>query len=183
MEKALAIWVKFQDRVIGPAASLMLIGCTLLALAEIFRRYVMGLSFEWQQDAVTFFILSGVYLYFCISQRHDDHLSVTVIPEVLRALGSRSQRAAQIIGIVAYIISFLFLLFVVWWGVPEVVDSMRYETRTESLAFPMWPFLTILLMGFAFMAVTTLFQAYRAMRRLLGLAVADQPPAPQEMAD
>ena len=62
MEKAYAIWRAFQDRYLERAAALLLVGCTLLALLEIFRRYVLGVSFEWQQDAVTFFTLSGVFL-------------------------------------------------------------------------------------------------------------------------
>ena len=73
MEKAYAIWRAFQDRVLGRIAALLLLGCTLLALLEIFRRYVFGVSFDWQQDAVVFFILSGVFLYFSISQRRDAH--------------------------------------------------------------------------------------------------------------
>jgi len=171
VEKAYSIWCAFQDRVLGRIAALLLIGCTLLALLEIFRRYALGLSFEWQQDAVTFFILSAVYLYFSVSQRHGEHLSVTVIPEVLEVVGPRARRAAEFIKLVAFILSFVFLLAVVWWGIPEVVDSVRYETRTESLAFPMWPFLAVLLLGFTLMAVTLFFQIYRGIHKLLGHTV------------
>ena len=89
MEQAYVVWRTFQDRIVGPAAALLLVGCTLLALVEIFRRYILGYSYEWQQDAVTFFTLSGVYLYFSISQRRDDHLMVTVVPEVLTAFNKR----------------------------------------------------------------------------------------------
>ena len=56
------------------------------------------------------------------------------------------------------IFSFLFLLLVLWWGLPEIEDSLKYETSTESLALPMWPFLVALFAGFAFMAVTMFFQ-------------------------
>ena len=48
MEKAYAIWRAFQDRLVAPVAALLLVGCTLLAILEIFRRYVFGVSFEWQ---------------------------------------------------------------------------------------------------------------------------------------
>jgi len=169
-------WCTFQDRVLGRVASLLLVGCTLLALAEIFRRYVLGYSFEWQADAVTFFILSGVYLYFSISQRHGEHLGVTVVIEVLDTLGPRARRAADVIRLIAHAISLIFLLAVVWWGIPEVVDSVRYESRTESLAFPMWPFLAVLLAGFGFMAVTIVFQVYRGYHKLRGRDVLVEPP-------
>ena len=66
MERAYAIWRALQDRFLAHAAALVLLGCTLLALLEVVRRYAFGMSFEWQQDAVTFFILSAVFLYFGI---------------------------------------------------------------------------------------------------------------------
>jgi TRAP-type C4-dicarboxylate transport system permease small subunit len=175
VEKAYAIWRAFQDRYLERAAALLLVGCTLLALLEIFRRYVLGLSFEWQQDAVTFFTLSGVFLYFGIAQRHGAHLSVTVLPEVLEALGPRARRVAEVVRLVALVISCLFLLAVVWWGIPEVRESAHYEGRTESLAFPMWPFLAVLLVGFAFMAVSMLFQIYREVQKLRGRSVLEEP--------
>ena len=183
MEKAYEIWRAFQERFLGRAAALLLLGCTLLALFEIFRRYVLGVSFEWQQDAVTFFILSGVFLYFGVSQRHGEHLSVTVVPELLEVLGPRARRAAEIIRLIALIISFVFLLAVVWWGIPEVDDAVRYETRTESLAFPMWPFLAVLLVGLALMAVSVFFQIYRAIQKLRGVSVLEEPSEAKAVPD
>jgi len=174
VEKAYAAWRAFQDQVLARAAALLLLGCTLLALLEIFRRYVLGYSFDWQQDAVTFFILSGVYLYFGIPQRHNEHLSVAVLTETLDSLGPRARRASEIVRLTALVFSFVFMLAVVWWGVPEVRDAIEYEGRTESLAFPMWPFLMVLLVGFAFMAVTIFFQAYFSIQKLRGRAVVEE---------
>lgn len=171
MEKAYAAWRAFQEKVLARAAALLLVGCTLLALTEVGRRYVIGRSFEWQQDAVTFFMLSGVYLYFCVAQRQRSHLAVTVVPEILAVAGPRAQRAGEIYKMVALIFSMLFLGAVVWWGIPEVEDAIKYESRTESLAFPMWPFLAALLAGFAFMAVTMAFQVWFGIQKLRGRPV------------
>jgi TRAP-type C4-dicarboxylate transport system permease small subunit len=66
------------------------------------------------------------------------------------------------------------MLAVTWWGIPEVHDSYKYESRTESLAFPMWPFLTVLLCGFAFMAITMFFQIWRAIQKLRGRTVFEE---------
>ena len=66
---------------------------------------------------------------------------------------------------------------VVWWGIPEVEDSIKYEARTESLAFPMWPFLAVLLLSFASMGITMLFQIWLVVERLRGR------PVPQEEVD
>jgi TRAP-type C4-dicarboxylate transport system permease small subunit len=175
VERAYAYWRAFQDRVLAHAASLLLLGCTLLALAEVVRRYAFGLSFEWQQDAVTYFILSGVFLYFGISQRHNAHLNVELLVSVLEALGPRARTAADVVNTIAHAIAFVFLLLVIWWGIPEVADSVRYESRSESLAFPMWPFLSALLVGFAFMAVSLFFQLYRDIQKLRGRRVLEEP--------
>ena len=175
MEKAYEMWRAFQDRFLAHAAALLLLGCTLLALLEVARRYLFGWSYEWQQDAVTYLTLSGVFLYFSISQRRESHLSVTVLPEVLAVFGPRARRAAEVVKLAALVFSFLFMVAVVWWGIPEVHDSHQYESRTESLAFPMWPFLAALLVGFAFMAVTMFFQIYRAFHKLRGRSVLEEP--------
>ena len=171
MEKVYAAWRTFQDRFLAYAAALLFVGSTLLALVEVGRRYIFGVSFEWQQDAVTFFILSGVFLYFSLSQRKDAHLTVTVLPEVLAVVGPRARVAAQVVKLVALAFACAFLFAVVWWGIPEVEDAVKYESRTESLAFPMWPFLTALLLGFAFMAITMAFQLYFGIQKLRGRPV------------
>lgn len=174
MEKAYAAWRAFQDRILAPAAALLFVGSTLLALLEVGRRYILGLSFEWQQDAVTFFILSGVFLYFSISQRREAHLTVTLIPELFNVFGGRWRLAAEFVKLVALIFSCAFMAAVVWWGIPEVEDSIKYEARTESLAFPMWPFLAVLLFSFASMGVTMLFQIYREVHALRGRTVLEE---------
>lgn len=181
MEKAYAVWRAFQDRFLAYAAALVLLGATLLALVEVVRRYVFGFSYEWQQDAVTFFTLSAIYLFFGISQRRGGHLSVTLLVESLDALGPRARRAAEVIRLIALVFTFVFLLAVVWWGFPEVEDAFKYESRTESLAFPMAPFLVALMVGFAFMAVSVFFQIYREFHKLRGRSVLEEPPEPDRL--
>jgi TRAP-type C4-dicarboxylate transport system permease small subunit len=175
VEKTYALWRAFQDRFLARAAALVLLGCTLLALLEVVRRYLLGQSFEWQQDAVTLFILAAVFLYFGISQRHGAHLNVNLLFGVLSVLGPRGLRAVEVIKVLVTIFSFLFLLAVVWWGIPDIKDSMEYGSRSESLAFPMWPFLVALIVGFAFMAVSLFFQIYRGVQKLRGRDVLEEP--------
>jgi TRAP-type C4-dicarboxylate transport system permease small subunit len=175
VERAYAAWRGFQERVVAQAAALLLVAMTLLALLEVARRYMFGFSYEWQQDAVTFFTLSGVFLYFSVAQQKRSHLSVTVVPELLALAGPRGKRAAELVRLLALAFSFVFLCAVVWWGFPEVEDSIKYESRTESLGFPMWPFLTALLLGFGFMALTMLFQLYFSIQKLRGRPVPEEP--------
>lgn len=176
METAYRYWRAFQEKVLGPVAALLLLGCTLLALVEVVRRYGFGKSFYWQQDFVTYVILSAVFLYFCIAQRNKSHLTVTVFLEIAEVAGPRARRAAEFLRLLGEVFSLLFLLAVVWWGVPEVMDSQKYNSRTESLLLPLAPFLWALLVGFAFMAVSMVFQVYRDIQKLRGRTVLEDPP-------
>lgn len=175
MEKAYALWRAFQDRLLARAAALVLLACTLLALAEVARRYLLGYSYEWQQDAVTLFILGAVFLYFGIAQRRGAHLNVNLLTGALEALGPGARRAAEYIKVLATLFSLAFLCAVVYWGVPEIHDSLEYGSRSESLALPMWPFLASLLLGFAFMAISLFFQAWRGVQGLRGRKVLEEP--------
>jgi len=175
VEKAYAIWRALQEKILGPAAAVLLLGCTLLALLEVVRRYAFGQSFYWQQDFVTYVILSGVFLYFSIAQRTESHISVTVFLELAEAAGPRARKAAEIVRLASVIFSFLFLLAVVWWGIPEVLDSQKYDTRTESLLLPLAPFLWVLLVGFTLMAIQLFFQLYRDIQKLRGRTVPEEP--------
>jgi TRAP-type C4-dicarboxylate transport system permease small subunit len=181
VERAYAAWRAFQDKFLAHAAALVLLGTTLLALIEVVRRYAFGLSYEWQQDAVTFFTLSAVYLFFGIAQRRGGHLSVTILVDSMDTLGPRARRAAEVLRLVALVLSFVFLAAVVWWGWPEVTDAFEFESRTESLAFPMAPFLVALIVGFMFMAVTVFFQIYREYHKLRGRSVLEEPELEEKL--
>jgi TRAP-type C4-dicarboxylate transport system permease small subunit len=175
VEKAYAVWRAFQDRLLAPAAALLLLGCTLLALLEVVRRYVFGVSYEWQQDAVTYFILTAVFLYFGISQRKGTHLVVDVFLHALRTAGPRARRAVDYVEVLAIVVAFVFMLGVVWWGLEEVIEVERDAPRTESLEFPLAPFLWALLFGFASMAVSLFFQVWRGIQKLRGRTVLVEP--------
>lgn len=183
METAYALWRAFQDRFLAPVAALIMLGCTLLALLEVVRRYAFGVSYQWQQDAVTYFILAAVFLYFGISQRHGAHLTVDVFVHALRTFGPRARRSAEVIEVLATLLAFFFMLAVVWWGAEEVLETQRYAPRTESLEFPMTPFLWSLLIGFAFMVVSLFFQSWRGIQRLRGRSVLEEPGGPSDLVD
>ncbi len=102
--------------------------------------------------------------------------TVTLIPELFNVFGGRWRLAAEWVKLAALAFSCAFMVAVVWWGIPEVEDSIKYESRTESLAFPMWPFLAVLLASFACMAITMLFQLWFAVEKLRGRAVPEEAP-------
>ena len=84
MNRLFAAWRTFQDSFLQYVSGALLLVLTLLAVLEVIRRYGFGVSFEWQQDAVTYGILSGIFLFFGITQTRKAHLRVTVLLLVLR---------------------------------------------------------------------------------------------------
>ena len=183
MEKAYALWRAFQEKILAPVAAVIMLACTLLALLEVFRRYLLGVSFHWQQDAVTYFILSAVFLYFGIAQRRGSHLSVDILLHAMRTIGPRARRAMDYLEVAATIFAFLFMLAVVWWGWDEVMESQHYAPRTESLELPLTPFLWVLLVSFAFMVVSLFFQSWRGIQKLRGRTVLEEPVESHDLVD
>lgn len=183
MEKAYAMWRAFQEKILAPVAAAIMLGCTLLALLEVFRRYLLGVSFHWQQDAVTYFILTAVFLYFGIAQRRGSHLSVDILLHAVRTLGPRARRAMDYVEVAATIFAFLFMVAVVWWGWDEVTESQQYAPRTESLELPLTPFLWVLLVSFLFMVISLFFQSWRGIQKLRGKTVLHEPVESHDLVD
>lgn len=177
------LWRAFQEKILAPVAGVILLGCTLLALLEVVRRYVFGVSYHWQQDAVTYFILAAVFLYFGIAQRRGSHLTVDILLHALRSVGPRTRRAMDYVEVGATIFACLFMVAVVWYGIDEVLDSQQYAPRTESLELPLTPFLWVLLASFAFMVVSLFFQSWRGIQKLRGKTVLDEPVESHDLVD
>lgn len=169
MNRLYYAWRTFQERFVQYVAAALLLALTLLAGLEVIRRYIFGVSFEWQQDAVTFGILAGVYLFFAITQSRGAHLRVTIVLILLRDRAGRWGRIlAGLFELLGAAVGLAFCAWLVWRGV-EVADLMiLQERKTESLAFLLWHFFVVFLLGMAFLAVSYAFQLYHHTCALLG---------------
>ena len=72
---------------VGYGAAFAMFAATMLAIAEIVRRYVFGVVFHWGQDAVTYFIIGSVFLFFAVTQAKRSHLAVTALLDVFKRRG------------------------------------------------------------------------------------------------
>ena len=80
MNTLFAAWRTFQDSFLQYVSGALLLGLTLLAVLEVIRRYGFGVSFEWQQDAVTYGILSGIFLFLQFVNYKADFRLTTATP-------------------------------------------------------------------------------------------------------
>lgn len=159
METTYRSWRFLQDRIIGYSAAILLAGSTLLAVVEIVRRYLFGATFYWGQDAVTYFLVSGAFLYFGASQAQRTHLAVNILPEWLTRGGR--VRLSYAVRALSGVLSILFVIGFVGWGLDTAERSMRLGRLTESMVLPLWPFQYVLLVGMGTLGITLLFQVYR----------------------
>jgi TRAP-type mannitol/chloroaromatic compound transport system permease small subunit len=77
MENFYKISKKIQsviENILGKCSAYLMIAVTLFALAEIIRRYIFGVVFEWGQDAVIYMMVSSVAFYICVTQVNRNHL-------------------------------------------------------------------------------------------------------------
>ena len=168
------------DQVIGNIAALVLLAATLLAILEIIRRYMLGVVFEWGQDAVTYMVISAMFLYFAVTQARRGHLIMSAAIDVLRNRGM--ERLVTVLRLIVTCVSLAVFIGFVNWGWPTLQRTMMMERKTQSMILDLWPFQACLIIGFALMAVVTLFHLYQDVRALIGKPVFPWAP-PEESTD
>lgn len=162
------------DDVIGNLAILAMFLGTSLAIVEVFRRYVFGVVFDWGQDAVTYGIVSSMFLYFAVTQARRSHLRVSFVVDLLE----EREMHKLVLAIRAFITAFSLALFsaLAAWGIPTVERSMLMERTTLSMVIVIWPFQLALVATFTLMAIVSFFQLYQDIRALFGKKVFDWAP-------
>jgi len=159
----------FIDKIVGYGAATVMLAAVLLALLEIFRRYVFGVVFYWGQDAVTFFIIGSVYLFFAVTQAKRSHLAVTVLLDVFKRRDMHG--VVRVVRVFNSTLSIAFFSAFAYWGIPAVERLQVTGRLTQSMTFFVWPFQACLLVGFALMALVSLFQLYQDIQALRGVTV------------
>jgi len=138
---------------------------TILAMVEVFRRYVFGVSFMWQQDIVVVSLLAGVSLYFTVAQWERSHISVTAVQEYLaRKKTPRRLRAVQIINAVGDIWTGVFFVLMLIWGIPLVIEYQKLGIRLQSQLTVFWPFFLVFVASLVPLVITFFLHAYQNIR-------------------
>ena len=142
--------------VLGNCSAYLMIAVTIFALAEIIRRYIFGVVFEWGQDAVIYAMVSSVALYICVTQIKRGHLVMSAVLQLLNAKGFH-----RTVGSLKIFVSFFISLFtgsLTYTAYSTIEYSIQIGERTESLYFYMWPFHFILAIGMGLMCVVSFLQ-------------------------
>ncbi len=162
------------DYVIGYSAiAIMLIGTTL-AVAEVARRYIFGVVFDWGQDAVTYGMVGSIFLYFAVTQARRSHLRMAAMMDTLENAGWT--RFVMIVRTLISAISLTVYSAIAYWGIPTLERSLALGRKTQSMVIYIWPFQAILIVAFTLLAIVCLFQLYQDVRALMGKKVFEWAP-------
>ncbi len=159
----------FLDVIIANCAAFVLLASTILAIVEILRRYALGVVFDWGQDAVTYYMVGAVFLFCAVTQARRSHLAMSAAMDVLRAKGF-IKLTLTVRAIISAISLTLFTSFA-WWGIPTVERMHLLHRKSQSMVLELWPFMLCLVIAFALMALTTLFQLYQDIQAIRGKEV------------
>lgn len=155
----------FIEKIAVPLGVALFLGGTGLAMVEVFRRYVIGSSFIWQQDIVVVALLSGVSLYFIVAQWRHAHIAVTALEEyVLRQRTPKRVRGMQIMHSVANAWTGVFVFMLLYWGFPLIWQYQKLGIRLQSQTIPFWPFFMVFVLALAPLAFTYLLHALQGFR-------------------
>ena len=159
MENFYKISKKIQsviENILGKCSAYLMIAVTLFALAEIIRRYIFGVVFEWGQDAVIYMMVSSVAFYVCVTQINRSHLVMTAVLQLLNTKGFH-----RTVGFCKIFISMFVSVFtgsLTYTAYSTIEYSIKIGERTESLFFYMWPFYFILAIGMGLMSLVAFLQ-------------------------
>lgn len=175
LDRVYRVYRFLLDNVIGYGAALIMIGGVSLAVLEIFRRYFLGLTYEWGQDAVVYCTVGAIYLYFAVTQGRRSHLAVTALLDVFKSRGLHK----LVLVLRTIVTAFAMTIYgaIVYWGWPSMERAQMRGVTTQSMLIEVWPFQLLLLIGFSLMSVTCLFQLYQDIQAVRGRNVFAWAPA------
>ncbi len=142
--------------ILGRCSAFLMLAVTLFALADIIRRYIFGVVFEWGQDAVIYMMVSSVAFYICVTQINRNHLVMSAVLQLLNTKGFH-----RTVGFCKIFVSLFVSVFtgsLTYTAYSTVEYSIQIGERTESLFFFMWPFYFILALGMGLMSLVAFLQ-------------------------
>ena len=175
LDRTYRVYRWLLDNVIGHGAAIIMLGSVLLAITEIVRRYIFGVVFDWGHDAVTYFTVGSIYLYFAVTQARRSHLAVSALMDYMRGRGYLK----LVLFVRLFITAGSLVLYsaIIYFGWSTIERAQMLERTTQSMMLLIWPFQFILLLGFTLMAITCLFQLYQDFQAVRNKTVFGWAPA------
>lgn len=139
-------------------AAMTLGAASALAIVAVILRYVFDYVIFWSSEAVIYLIIFSTFVGAVITLRHNEHVSVDILPVLL---GDRGKKALTMLGSLMIVVYCGVIGFYAWILVTE--PGIR-NTTTPALGLPLWVVYLALPIGLTLMLLRSLEILYRSAR-------------------
>jgi TRAP-type mannitol/chloroaromatic compound transport system permease small subunit len=133
-----------------------------LVVYEVVSRYIFNAPTRWSMEITqyTFCVASLWAGGYCLLK--DKHVRVDILYPKF------SSRTQAIVEMITLPVPLVFCAVLVWMGTDEVLASLAENTRSEVMAFPMWPARLIVPIGGFLLGIQVVARYLRNVLFLLG---------------
>jgi TRAP-type mannitol/chloroaromatic compound transport system permease small subunit len=148
---------------VGVATSLLAIPLVLVVVYEVIMRYFFDAPTSWGFELTTFLYGAHFMLGFAFCHKHDGHVAIDVFEAKLPA------RPRTILRIATNLVIFLPVvgMFTIWSIKYAITSWSLWERASSSWAPPIYPWKTVMAIGFALLllqGIAKLIHDFRSLR-------------------
>ena len=161
INKGLESWVHPVSKVMSRVASVFLFLMMLLTVTDVFLRKVYSKSILGTVEVTEFMLLIVIFFTLAHTEVLNGHVKVDL---VMSRFGSRAQAVVDMITqFVCFVLSVL-----ITWSTLSYSEMMRTaQERSQDLLLYVFPFIYIVAVGCAVLALTLLIKTFLAVTRLV----------------
>ena len=126
-----------------------------LAFGNVVVRYVFDGSLTWAAELTTYLFLWSTFFGAAYCFKEDAHISIDILLQKVKP------QTAKLLMILSYIITFIFLIAVSYYGYEYLLLVNELEETSVDLEIPMW-------IVYLVIPVSFFFSAYRVLEKLIG---------------
>lgn len=153
------IYTHFDEHVETYLSSVTLILFSVLVVAQVIMRYILGSPMTWSEEIARFALVWFVYTSASYAVRYQRHVKFNVL---VKLVGKRVPIAERIIQIFVFIIWLAFLLIVLWLSIQMVINQYGTGQVSAAARIPMYLVYLGLPLGLALMSFRVIQHLVRA---------------------
>lgn len=161
-------WFGTLTTVLNVAGTILIIVMAIAVNADIIGREVFNRPIPGVTEFLGLAIVAVVFLQMSNTLREDRHVKNDLI---MAWVGTRWPRVARFFYGLFHLIGALLMSLIVWYVVPIFRENYvggYYKGTPGLVEIPVWPFLLVVLIGAAAVAIQYLLLARREFLRLIG---------------
>ncbi len=138
-------------------------GMVVFVCMQVFWRYVLRSPLSWSEELSKYFF-SGVTLFgAAVLFRESKHINMTLLSDLFK-----NPRLTNILNLVSQIVCLVFLVVVIWYGVPMARMIIQFDVLSPSMPWLKMGWIFMLLPAASLLSISMLVEVLVATLRALG---------------